>query len=547
MTSTSSIRFFRTCRFSFSRSFRKILGRTGLVCALLVSSVAPKIVAQVLTGPGQVGQWTILTNRLPINPVHAAVMHDGKVLMIHRNNPTATTAAVVWDPATQTASAPFPTPYNSMFCDGMVVLPDGRPFVIGGTLTFPPPKFTGQNQSGAFDPSTAKFALQAAMAHGRWYPTGTVLNDGRVLAFSGLEETVESDNTVDTNNTVEIFTPDSSTGSWSAPVTANWVPPLYPRLHLLKDGRIFYSGSGTQSQFYDLTTQQWTACTCASASTRVYGTSVLLPLRPSGYQEKIMILGGGASATTGAAGLKSTEIIDPLASSPTWTSGPDMSEPRIELNATILPSGNVLVTGGSAANEDGSTASFNADLYHSDPSDPAFNTFTSAGANSIARLYHSNAILLPDATVILTGSNPPCTGITTFPCPPAGPGYENRVELYEPAYLFNANGTRATRPVITSVPSQSVTYNTAFTVGTSDPSGIKSVVAVRPTAVTHSFNMDQRLVELSFTVNGTALSVTSPPDDMKAPPGYYLLFLLNSAGVPSEGKFVQFCRSTGCL
>jgi hypothetical protein len=254
-----------------------------------------------------------------------------------------------------------------------------------------------------------------------------------------------------------------------------------------------------------------------------------------------MILGGGASATTGAAGLKTTEIIDPLASSPKWTSGPDMSEPRIELNATILPSGNVLVTGGSAANEVGSTASFNADLY-----DPVSNAFTSAGANSIPRLYHSNAILLPDATVILTGSNPPCAGVTVWPCPPAGPGYENRIELYEPAYLFNANGTRATRPSITA-PATRITYNTAFTVGTSDPSSIKSVVVIRPTAVTHAFNMEQRLVELSFTVNGTALSVTSPPDDMKAPPGYYLLFILNSAGVPSEGKFVQFCRSTGCL
>jgi hypothetical protein len=546
MTSASSIRFFHPYRFCFSHSLRKILGRTGLVCALLVSSAGPGIMAQVVAGPGQVGQWTILTNRLPINPVHAAVMHDGKVLMIHRNSATTPSTAVIWDPATKTASTPFATAYDSMFCDGMVVLPDGRPFVIGGTLAFPPPKFTGQNHSAAFDPSTGKFALQATMAHGRWYPTGTVLNDGRVLTFSGLEETVESDNTVDTNNTVEIFTPDSGVGSWSSPATANWVPPLYPRLHLLKDGRIFYSGSGTQSQFYDVTTQQWSACPCASASTRAYGTSVLLPLRPSGYQEKIMILGGGASATTGAAGLKTTEIIDPLASSPMWTSGSDMSEKRIELNATILPSGNVLVTGGSAANEDGLTASFNADLYHSNPSDPAFNTFTSAGANSIPRLYHSNAILLPDATVILTGSNPPCAGVTTWPCPPAGPGYENRIELYEPAYLFNANGTRATRPSITA-PATRITYNTAFAVGTSDPSSIKSVVVIRPTAVTHAFNMEQRLIELSFTVNGTALSVTSPPDDMKAPPGYYLLFILDSAGVPSEGKFVQFCRSTGCL
>jgi hypothetical protein len=139
--------------------------------------------------------------------------------------------------------------------------------------------------------------------------------------------------------------------------------------------------------------------------------------------------------------------------------------------------------------------------------------------------------------VILIGSNPPTAS------------YEKRVELYQPAYLFNADGTLATRPVISGIPSSAVAYNAAFDVQTPDASSVKSVVLIRPAGVTHAFNMEQRLVGLSFTANATTgtLTVTSPPDDKIAPPGYYLLFVLNSSGVPSVAKFVQFCPSTGCL
>jgi hypothetical protein len=214
-----------------------------------------------------------------------------------------------------------------------------------------------------------------------------------------------------------------------------------------------------------------------------------------------------------------------------------MSQARISMNATILPTGTVLATGGAQISENASTASFNADLYHPDPSDPKYNTFTSAGANSVARLYHSNAILLPDATVILTGSNPP------------GVPYETRVERYQPAYLFNPDGSLATRPEIMGAPSSAIGYNSTFKVSTSKSSTISSVVLIRPTAVTHSFNMEQRLVGLSFTVNSSTgvLTVTSPSSATIAPPGYYLLFLVNSAGVPSVGRFIQICPTTGCL
>jgi hypothetical protein len=495
--------------------------------AILFLLVTLQSMAQDARNAATLGAWQTLTNTLPLNPVHAAVMHNGKVLMVDASDGKNPLAAV-WDPAAQLATT-FPASYV-MFCNGMVVLPDGRPFVIGGTLHFGDP-WTGLNGSAAYDLTAGTFTNQVSMVSGRWYPTGTVLSDGTVMAFSGSDE-----NGI-TNNTVEIFTPNTGTGSWSTPVTASWVPPLYPRLNLLPDGRIFYSGSSATSKFYDLTTKTWTdCCTTNFGSRRTQSTTVLLPLRSlGGFKPKVMIMGGSSSEDTVAA-TNTTETIDLSVSAPKWVYGPNMSQPRIHLNGTILPTGNVLVTGGEQWSEDTSTASLNAELYHPNVGDPNFNTFTSAGANSIPRAYHSNAILLPDATVILTGSNP-----SNVP-------YETRVELYQPSYLFNADGTLATRPVISGVPTTSIGYNTTFTVQSADASKIGTVVLIRPGAPTHSFDMEQRLIGLSFSRKKPgSLTVASPPNAQVAPPGYYMLFILYKAGVPSVAQFVQFCPATGCL
>src|SRR5579864_2591235 len=487
--------------------------------ALLIGlAITPKSSAQA----AQIGQWQILTNTLPLNPIHAALMHNGKVLMIEGRPTSPTPFAGVWDPATQTLTE-FAAPYT-MFCNGMVVLPDGRPFVVGGTTQFPPLAFTGISHAAIFDPATNQFTMQPDMADGRWYPTATVLTDGRVMVFSGTDQAGK------TNSTVEFFTiaPTSSTGSWSTPAKANWVPPLYPRLHVLPDGQIFASGLQTQSKFYSVATNTWTnCCTTNYPNSRGYGSSVLFPLTPSNnYKPQIMILGGGRADDTTMA-TNTTELVDLSQASPKWIYGPNMSQGRIDMNATLLPSGDILATGGSVLSENGSTASLNADLYHTNPGDKAFGTFTSAGANALPRLYHSNAILLPDATVILTGSNPETLV------------YENRIELYQPPYLFNADGTLATRPTITSVKGAGTLgkflYNSTFTISTPDASSVARVVLIRPSAPTHSFDMDQRMVRLTFAANTTTgtLTVHTPPNANIAPPGYYEVFILNAAGVPS--------------
>jgi len=233
-----------------------------------------------------------------------------------------------------------------------------------------------------------------------------------------------------------------------------------------------------------------------------------------------MILGGGNPATA------TTEIVNTGAATPQWQFGPSMSQPRIEMNATILPNGKVLATGGSLYDEDATSKSLNADLF-----DPVSNTFSWARSNAFPRLYHSVALLLPDATVWLAGGNP------------SRGSYEQHMEIYKPPYLFRSNGRLAVRPSITGAPS-SIGYATQFTVQTPDAATISSAVLVRPGSPTHAFDQDQRLVGLSFTVSSGSLTIIGPPKRTIAPPGYYMLFLLNKSGVPSIARFVQLrgCR-----
>src|SRR5271155_852089 len=455
------------------------------------------------------GEWNTLSTQMPINPVHVALMHTGNVLIVSGsgNLPSDTSyMAAVWDPATDTVTTQ-PLQWD-MFCNGMIVLPDGRPFVMGGTLQYDP--FLGQPLTSAYDPATGSFVNLQSMSNGRWYPTATTLSDGSVMVFSGFNESST------TNQTVEIYRVGSG---WSPAYEAPFTPPLYPRMHLLPNGTVFNSGSQTSSAIFNPATQTWTVgvATTNYSGTRTYGTSVLLPLTPANnYDPRVIIMGGGNPATA------TTEIIDMGASSPAWVYGPSMSEARTEMDAVILPNGKVLAVNGSVNDEDSTTASLDADLY-----DPASNTFSSAGANAYARLYHSGALLLPDATVLVLGGNP------------ERGTYEPHMEIYSPAYLFNPDGSLATRPTITSVTPGVLGYGSSFQIQTPNAASISSAVLVRAGSPTHAFDMDQRLVGLNFTVGSGVLNATAPPNGSIAPPGYYLLFILNSAGVPSVAQFVQ--------
>jgi hypothetical protein len=483
-----------------------------LLSLLLLGMQVPRAMAQANVQ----GQWSTLSDSAPINPVHAALLSSGKVLIVAGSGncppgrigcptgapygPPNGSGAALYDPKSGSFT-PFSLSWD-MFCNSMVLLPNGSALIAGGTLQYDP--FHGQRKTSIFNPSANTFKTVQNMSQGRWYPTVTTLGDGRAMAFSGLNQNGN------TTSLVEIYT----TGSGWAKVHCGatcWTPPLYPRMHLLPNDKVFYSGPNTPSHLFDPVNSTWSNGANTNHSWRGYGTSVLLPLTPANnYDPKVMIMGGDNPAVA------TTEIIDLNASSPSWQSGPSMSQARIEMNAVILPTGKVLALGGSTMDESVTYASKNADLY-----DPATNTFSSAGANAYARLYHSVALLLPDATVWVAGGNP------------SRGTYEPHMEIYKPAYLFKRNGAPATRPSISNVPSPSVTWGQQFPVQTPDAANIASVVLVRNGAVTHAFNADQRLVGMSFTRGTGVLNVTAPPTGNIAPPGYYMLFIVNMSGVPS--------------
>jgi hypothetical protein len=486
--------------------------------------------------PHVTGTWVVLPYQMPINPISASLLPTGHVLIVAgsendaKNNSTGAESyrAAIWDPTGKTeGSIAVQNLSYDVFCSGTATLPDGRALIVGGTSKY---GFTGDNRASIFDPTSASFVQSQNMVDGRWYASAITLGDGRIMAMSGLTQT-GGDST-----TVEIYDLHNAGAGWHSPTSVPFSPPLYPRLALLPNGKVFFTGQGSggdnaHSWIFDPTSGSWTASAPITAYL-TYGSSVILPLLPPNYTPRVMNFGGGSPAT------KSTEMIDLSTASPSWTPGPNMSTGRIEMNAVILPNGNVLAEGGSVNNESPDTPGKTADLY-----DPVSNTFRSGGTAASSRLYHSTALLLPDATVVSMGSNPGARG-----------SYEAAVEIYTPPYLFDANDRLITtnRPSITAVSpaSRVVGYNALLSLTYTSRSAIRAAVLVRPGSDTHAFDMEQRLIGLCGPtpeqpvcsgpsgVNNT-LNLTTPPNGNIAPPGYYMVFLLDSAGVPSKAAFIQ--------
>src|SRR5438046_3269599 len=220
-----------------------------------------------------------------------------------------------------------------------------------------------------------------------------------------------------------------------------------------------------------------------------------------------MNFGGGANPAT-----SSTDIIDLSVATPSYTSGPNMSTGRIQMNAIILPNGRVLAEGGSVNNEAPNTPGKTADLY-----DPVSNAMASAGTAAYSRLYHSVALLLPDATIMSTGSNPGDRG-----------SYEPAIEIYTPSYLFDSNDHLiiTNRPQITALSfSGPIHYDMPFSVSYTSTSPISSAVLIRPGSATHASDMEQRLIGLCgatspCTASHNTPSIPTQPTARSGPPDY---------------------------
>ena len=403
------------------RKLTALFGATLIVAVLLPDSARAQTCP--LNIPHVNGTWTILPYQMPINPISANLLPNGKVLIVAGSENDASNnskgsesyRAAVWDPTgvTESSISVQELTYD-VFCSGTAALPDGRSLIIGGTSNYSP-SFTGENRASIFNPAMGQFVQTQNMHDGRWYATAIALGDGRIMAMSGLTATGG------TSTTIEIYDLRNAGAGWRAPTAVPFSPPLYPRLSLLPNGKVFYTGQGSgtgnaNGWMFNPATGGWTA-SVAITMDRTYGSSVLLPLLPPSYTPRVMNFGGGSPATS------STEIIDLSAATPAWTPGPSMSTGRIQMNAVLLPNGKVLAEGGSVNNESSDTPGKTADLY-----DPVSNSMSSAGTAAYSRLYHSTALLLPDATVASMGSNPGARG-----------SYEPGIEIYTPPYLYDSS------------------------------------------------------------------------------------------------------------
>jgi len=286
-------------------------------------------------------------------------------------------------------------------------------------------------------------------------------------------------------------------------------------MFVLPDGRLLNTGSyelPVATRALDVNAQTWT-----TIDARVLDAGSAIMYVPG----KILKTGSSANSdppyTSSAA---TAYVLDMTQGSPAWRTINSMAFPRTYHNLTSLPDGNVLVTGGEGTTNpfDLSTAAYAAEMWS-----PTTESFTTLGSMKTPRVYHSTALLLPDGRVLVGGSGEYGAGSID----------QLNAEIYSPPYLF-----KGPRPTVSSFPAV-LQYGGSFTVQTPDAASISSVSLVRLGSVTHAFNENQRYLPLSFTSGGGNLTVQAPATANLAPPGYYMLFLVNNVGVPSVGVFVQ--------
>ena len=429
----------------------------------------------------------------------------------------------LWNPAAGApGTATIVRAADMLFCAGHTLMADGRVMVSGGHLD----DDRGLDVTNIFDPVSESWATGLPkMAKGRWYPTVTTLADGRVVTVAGR----------DASSTVVLIPEIWEGNRWVKLTGASLTLPYYPRQFVAPNGKLFYAGERIKSRYLDVDVVtangrgRWSSSagfTRTFGFIRDYGSAVM-------YEAgKVLYAGGGGDLRGSIPDPKSpvptatAETIDLTVTGPHWSSTSSMHYPRRHLNATILPDGQVLVTGGTSA---GGFNDLSGAVHAAEVWDPQNRTWTELAANRVDRGYHSVSLLLPDGTVLHGAggdANDPGTG-REYP-------RQTNHEIFRPPYLF-----RGARPTVTSVSKTSLSYGEIFTVTTPYAGQITGVRWIRLGAVTHAFDASQRANTLKFTRTTTSVRVTTPATGKLAPPGYYLLFLLNRNGVPSVGRIVR--------
>lgn len=511
--------------FSFWWFLRKLI--LWILCIFLRPPVPP---SGPWSGDAAIGRWDQVLPDSHVSAIHMAVLRTKEVLWFsggrgYVNRQPAEEKSWVWKIKDIGISGPINPPVETdlvtvqLFCAGHSFLRDGRLLVVGGS----DPDGTGIRDVNIYNPQDKSWTPVALLGRPRWYPTNVTLPDGRVTAFSG-----RGDLTV--HEVYELGQP------WKN-LNMNRTLPIYAGLHLLPNGKLFYSGTywGDEANIPDantailtpdnpnwtpdgagVTSGTWQSVTGPNNTERKEGMSILLPPAEDG---RVMVVGGNGTGTQNSS-YNSVEIIELLSPNPFWKTIHPMAFRRSNVNVVILPDSKVLVCGGGSHRR--GTPVLECELFDTSVSymDPNVNPWTTVASMNYRRQYHSTCVLLPDGR-ILTGGND--TGSRVM-----------QLEAYRPPYWF-----RGPRPRIWHSPKM-VHIGQEFTVDTLDARYVESVVLVRPMATTHHTDSEQRLLNLVKLRRGRcSIRVRAPANHRLAPPGYYMLFLVNTEGVPSVAEFIE--------
>ncbi|MGE0640429.1 MAG: galactose oxidase-like domain-containing protein [Thermoanaerobaculia bacterium] len=446
------------------------------------------------------GEWGPVIP-FPVLPIHAHLLPDGRVLFWDRHDtPEEDGHPRTWDPESGLFTLDAePVKGHDLFCSGHAFLEDGSLLAAGGHFGFE----LGQPYAATYEPASAHWSAAPAMNAGRWYPSVLTLADGSALVLSGTDEIAVP------NPLPQIFEPASRT--WRDLAGATLALPFYPMAFLAPQGDVVVAGpEATARRLTTTGPGVWSDLASALNGGRRAGSAVLYG------PGRILVAGGGATPKASA------EIIDVAAESPAFREVGSMAHARRHLDLTLLPDGSVLAIGGTSLPENDARGAVLATELWS----PRSETWTTLAPMSVPRLYHSIALLLPDGRVLAAGGGHPSDVEHGDPDHFDG-------QIFSPPYLF-----RGARPTIVAAPA-SVALGEAFVVEAGPESVSERVTWVRLGSVTHSFNMNQRFLELDSTATANGRRVVAPSATRLAPPGHYLMFLLDGKGVPSRGRVVQ--------
>ena len=498
----------------------------GLRCALAVAVLAGHIGAsRAADGPGG---WSELAP-WPLIPIHAALTPDGRVMTYGTTAAGIQTGMFiydVWNPAEGLAGGHLTLPNGTatdLFCNAQIIVPGtDKIFMAGGDIWNGKRTLNlGNNRTDIFDTTKNELASGPGMSRSRWYASVTAMLDGSIFIQGGKAGTGPQGTASDfperrnVDGSIALLDHADTYGLYY----------YYPRNFIAPDGRIF-GYSDTKMYFVD-TTGAGMVSGAGNLPSRLQGgyTQSEAMFRPF----KVLRVGGAARASNATApGITAAAVIDFSGPMPKVTTAEAMPAGLQWHNATTLPDGNVLVTGGSSIMNKMIGTNYTAYIWNAVTGKWSTGATSSSGK---ARLYHSIALLLPDASVLVggggAGGNAPQTN--------------TNAEIYYPPYLYDASGQRlaaASRPAITAAPT-SLAAGQPFQLATSARGPIARLTLVKTGSTTHAFNMEQRFVELTFKADGPTLTAQMPSSPAVVPPGRWMLFALDADGVPSVARLVS--------